>query len=148
MRHTPKLPDLIADESRSAQDGFGQGKWIATTAAEPRPSIPPLHVKHPIQLKSFELGAVGMLLLSLPELSLHMNWSSTTNLSLSSLNEALEACIDMWLSRKPCPKEVDWAHYGSQELISIRIYMSDPRLGDRHALALLISESWVQWGIL
>ena len=38
-----------------------------------------------------------MLLLSLPELSLHMNWSSTTNLSLSSLKEACQAWIDMWL---------------------------------------------------
>lgn len=85
-----------------------------------------------------------MLPLSLPELSLHMNWSSTTNLSLSSLNEACQDCLDMWLPRKPWPKEVGWAHYEPQELIRIRRYMSDPRLGDRHALALLIWEYWVQ----
>lgn len=84
------------------------------------------------------------MLLPLLELSLHMNWSSTTNLSLSNLNEACQACIDMWLPRKPWPKEVGWAHYGPQELMRIPRYMPDPRLGDRHTLGLLIWESWVQ----
>ena len=89
-----------------------------------------------------------MLLLSPPELSLHMNWSSTINLSLSSLNEDCQACIDMWLPHKPWPKGVGKAHYRPQDLRRVRRYISDSRLGDRHLLALLIRESWVQGDIL